>query len=361
MEDIDEVVEALTTLSYREDEEVHLFIRATPGTPAFQEARHAFIAKEVAHVLMEGFIDGNRDEFQTEPFIARTSEMVRVYRDWIEKKRESIRHQSESACERFYATSKELIEQGLLPLEPERVERCLKDLRIEVLDPFFGVTKELWGQHDAESYTILLDTSIPEKAFYHVFAHEVMHALSGKTEVLNSFFLVEANRELDTNTTLYHVPRSGISFRKMVTDRPRNAEYTWLNEAITELCAEYFSHQTITYKEEQALLKLLIRLGLSWTSLLEAYFADDDLHAESTHPTPHVRALFRESERVFGKRFLADMNLIIESQPTKALRKTAITRILQYGEKEMSAFVEAVSEEASMMRRVQQANLQRGI
>lgn len=360
--DIDEAAEALTSISYRDDEELHDFITVEPGTAAFEKARHVFIAEEASNVLMEGFISGHGGEFQTEAFIARIPEMMRVYRNWIESKRESLLQQSELARERFRATSKELIEQGLLPIDDERVERRLEDLRVEVLDPFIAETEELWGEYDAKSHAILLDIHVPEEAFYHVFVHEVMHAISGKTEELNSiYFDGTESKELDPNTALYLVPRSGISMHKMETDIPKRVEYTWLNEAMTELCAELFSHQTLSYKRETALLRLLIELGLPWGVLSNAYFADDDLHSENTHLTPHVRELFTESKRIFGKRFLSDMNLIIESQPTKVLRTSVLTRLLKYGEAGASALAEAVSEEAWAVRRNRQSTIQQGV
>lgn len=345
--------ETLTTLSYADDEELDEILLDRPGveagSEAYKEARRQYVVHETAEVIAMNFVWKSGTTFQDEAFLTRLPDMVRAYRAWLEKKREEILRQSDLARERFRSDIQELIRRRILPLRREEVEECLSTVRVDIIDPLVGVTRERWGHYQGKTHTVSFDPRIPQPLFYTVYAHEVFHALSGRTEWLSYHYFTEESREVNPDLALFEVPRLGFAAQKRVKGRAE-AEYTWLNEAVTELCTQLVSKEAYAYKDECALVRVLMKFGLSWKTLTKAYFADEDLRTNSVQATPHIRELFLEAERIFGKRLLADLNVLIENEPTKKHKKAVLQRLVKYGESDKLTFIETVLKEAQELR-----------
>lgn len=356
VEDIDVAAESLTTLSYRNDKELDESIdarwRAEKASEGRETIRRRYIAKEIAFILAGRFAEQSlMPDFTDANIRMRVPDMIRVHKQRLEEVRQDVSDRALLARDRFHATVLDLTKRHMLPLRKATVDRCLQEVRTGVIDPFFGTTEEKWGEYKADTHTISFDPRIPKDRFYAVYTHEMVHALSGKTEKYGVFFPDEKEDDPDPDWGLYEVTRVGFSFGKARRKEGRTrGEYTWLNEAITELCTELISKRAYGYIEERAILMILMRFGLSWNMLTKAYFADDDPRMTSGHPTPRMRALFTESARLFGKRFLADLNLVIEHAPTKAARATVMQDIIAYSDQGKEAFVREVHRRAQMIR-----------
>lgn len=217
------------------------------------------------------------------------------------------------------------IEQGSLPLNPDLFVSRLDTLRVSFLDPLTAILSERWGDYDAYEHTARISLSCPETKRQRVFAHEVMHAMSGAVQFQET---IESINAYEDEGPIIRPGKVGLSFEDQVKSAPEQSyieglrtspKLSWLNEALTEISAGMATGQAKSYPKERELLsKLIEHSGVPLQTFLEAYFENYDPNREG-HKLPKTKALFEALDAsVFGKGFLMRLDRYITANPNRA-------------------------------------------
>ena len=195
---------------------------------------------------------------------------------------------------RFRDSVLESIKQKYLPITQETLESRIGAVRVVLGDPLIMKHRSL-ATHDSRLDLVEVSQrhetieSIEESIF-----HELVHALSGKTIIMN-------NKQDDIMLDVKH-QRSGLSFKKVGPDGSYiGQQLKWLNEAVTETIASHLvKRETFAYRKERLALETLFEKGLSRDVLYKAYFENYEPASKDKVPawkefTQEVNKLYPET------------------------------------------------------------------
>ena len=186
------------------------------------------------------------------------------------------------------------------------VQERISNLEIELLDPMEALIQERLGDYDPVLHQLRVSTDVEISGLKHILTHEYFHAISGLSE---SADVPLRWPELSS----YDFQKVGLSLGRTMKKRPGTPSFEWLNEAVTEQLAAQFTHAPKqAYHEERRLLSLLLRNGLPKRVLLDAYFENYTGKKVTEHDLPKLRLFFNEGKKIFGPRFLIDLDLYVE-------------------------------------------------
>jgi hypothetical protein len=194
--------------------------------------------------------------------------------------------------QRFVEQAKTFSKTGLIPLSPDEIDRRLKRLSFELVDPIKeGVTE---SEYMVSRFVIRIPVPVTTGRFlYADFAHEVLHGLAGRNVV--SFSTAAQDRSAPQSTIAC---RAGLRFQ-VPMPQGVNDLFEWLDEGLVEyLTVKFEPHlqkRDEAYTSEVSIIKSLIdpngyyRVPLS--TLTAAYFADFDYRKQQGSRYPEWQQL----------------------------------------------------------------------
>lgn len=246
--------------------------------------------------------------------------VLRSHQEDFIARRKVLEQKIPVAKERARSLILSFIDSGRYKVDRKVAEQRMELLEFLVVDNIIAVMNGYSGWYWPSAHTceIPFDT-LKYGRFKHVIAHEMLHAVSGRTE--QGFFHSEFE-EFDN----FEATRSGLHFSQydrldMDYLQKRNIEMRrpilrWLNEAVTQSITLEITkgEDTGSYKNERQLLELLIKYGgISRDLVYNAYFENFDQSGDLKNPTPHLRELFTKLNKNCGDRFLVNLDTFIKS------------------------------------------------
>lgn len=280
--------------------------------------------------------------------------MIEFHVQETEKRTKTFTQEAVVYKEKVLAKLTSMIEFGRLPLEKEVLEERVRTLDVYIIDYLVASLGEKWGDYVSKVHIARIASSVPMTEVWRVFVHEVLHSVSGVTDVM----MVSENFP---DITSVQTERLGLRFGQVIKSGrgPEQREkdtirlsFKWLNEALTESLAMEITGDTHgSYPQERELLRLLIeKFGIDRALLEAAYFENYYADKESVHPTPALRRLFEETNKKFGPRFLVDLDLCVRGVTT--LRTSDIITMLTI--RKIKTCIEAIHHFADEFRWQQQ-------
>lgn len=190
-----------------------------------------------------------------------------------------------------------------IPLSSAEAASRLSGIQFTLFDPLIS------GESRPHQLTDTRQIFLPYNFTISDLAHELTHALSGKTwqeknEINNSG---EEKQELRSTRTglLFEPDSSGVQ------------NFTWINEAFTEsITREWIGNsRTPEYATEIQLLENIINGAGSILHVREAYF--ENFNPNGTHRTPKIAEFFQTTNKTFGPGFLVNLSHFIEYNNAK--------------------------------------------
>lgn len=278
-------------------------------------ARREALSQELAQTLSIAVCEGGgnwQDTLSVEALRDLVFQHEHNFARVEQRMQELVKEKSTQAKQTILAA----VERGELPIKPAVVEERLQNVTIKVFDAIAAHFKEKGGDFVPESEVVRVSSDLKPDELYHVIMHEFLHLLSGAYEV-------EQSGEVTTRKGITDVIRTGLHFQKKNwrIDEKLTVDYVgqlaWLDEAITEKTAVALSRlkNNWAYLEEQEILQLLIDAGLSNDLFTGAYF-ENYIARESSgiRPLERTRALFNETDRLFGHGFLNKLNAYMKQK-----------------------------------------------
>jgi hypothetical protein len=227
-------------------------------------------------------IETGREKLTLTSLVEGSDELILDFaRNHVERFRQTLQEKAEQYNEfrkRFWHLASTAIAEGRLPITVERLHEGLKTVQIKSHDYLSGSLSEVLGDYSAFAHRIrLVEGNDPELAFK-IFAHEMFHALSGKTIIREP-----ATPEDPTFESFIHRhQRVGLRIQGV---RGRD-KFKWLNEAVTESLLETIGLEPHTYEKYRTTLEdmegLMRRGGTENPRALiyAAYFEDYDTRSK---------------------------------------------------------------------------------
>jgi hypothetical protein len=210
---------------------------------------------------------------------------------------------------------------AILP-EYSLIEQKLQEQIFQLEDAFDASINERHGYYSSPEKLSMITSAFSrhdqKPQLYHVFVHEVFHALSGHT-------IIEKTREVKvqkqgmvsySNSITYD--STAIGFRKSTYSK--GGFGTWFNEAMTEYLTSYFlqTNEKRYYAEEQALLEYVAtggKITIPMEDFAQAYFEDYDPTQKPT--IPKWRTLRSKINESFGHEFLPALDALVRKMGAK--------------------------------------------
>lgn len=200
-----------------------------------------------------------------------------------------------------------MIDAGRLPLAIDFVNRVIDAIHVIVHEP--SMLPEVTHADSALGVHIVDDKiiALSKQGFrdYHVYAHEMLHALSGETLVHKKA------RFHDTQWSTIENIRLGFRFNAGFDTR-----FNWLNEAMTETLTMQLTGDgaDYAYRSERSLLTLLCKIsGIDFSLFVDAYFEHFDPSKEGADRNPAWRKLYAALNRAFCPGFLLQLDKYIQA------------------------------------------------
>ncbi len=281
-----------------------------------QRVRAHAIIDEVSDILLTRFYD--YDESGKSPvgidFFELCAEKNR--RD-VEDKQEALLNRIEGEYKpRLIDDVRTHIESGYLPEHVlERFSHVLDTVRFQVVDLFYSeLERDLRvGSFEQRARTLKFSLRIPKDREYGVFAHEMLHALSG--EILG---IEDMDEDIPERYRKNHVHSLSLGLRFGSTRNSNSLQrLVWLNEAMTErITVRFLGKETPHYTDFRNLLGFLIEHGVPEDLFVSAYFEDFDPDSDA-HRLPHMRELFKKTNTVFCEGFLIKLDKLVTQKGIK--------------------------------------------
>ncbi|MCC6643330.1 hypothetical protein IT411_01145, partial [Candidatus Peregrinibacteria bacterium] len=226
--------------------------------------------------------------------------MSSAYEDFLEKKRKEFKEKLptliDSIKQKIYAA----IDNGQIPVKKSKVKQVLKYTVIDLADPVVMKLEKIRGLYEADRRSILLDATLDPKDMEKVLMHEIMHALSGQTNLLIT------GKEYGIEYEDLNHLRVGLGFTS-------KSGFRWLNEAMTEALtiATLKLPDSNSYSEERKLLEILMK-HINPELLKKAYFEEYNPKIAAEQRLPAWRALTQAIDQKFGPKFLIRLNKFIQ-------------------------------------------------
>lgn len=330
VDNIDEAAESLN-FDYKNDEEVEDFIgvEKEADPEIYGLARKRFIASEIADILTMQYKDNHGAEWNPEKQIFVN--MLEFHAKDFIKKEKAIKEKVLSLKENLKTDLPAFIKKIGNPVSQKIIEERLEAVDVQVIDGLVASLTERWGDYSMASHTIRVASHVPDKKLNQVYTHEVMHALSGMSEMITSpSFEGFDNPEMSYLTG----KRLGLSLKYhdesefLITDEPEKykrleivrPDLSWLNEAVTEsLAIEMTGASSGSYKSERELFEMILKeSGIPRDVFIKAYFENYKGDRSAAHSTPNLKALFNEINKAFlSNGFLVDLDICMNADAVK--------------------------------------------
>lgn len=313
-EEIDEMVLKAMGLSERVGSRKDL---SEEEQDIFEQTKKVVVKEEIAGILADRFFDKT---WNTE----KSVNWPLSFETMFEISREHKRKIAEKEKEIQTAIEKELMPRLLdklrksnLPIDIEEARQRLETLSFHVVDDYFAELEEIGGAYFAESNLIRIKPVTDKKYLEDIFVHEVMHALSGQTDVEDISPEFASSYIEDPHMSSFDVTKVGVGFGSEVFNMRKILR--WLNEAVTEqVSMDLYDRTEGAYIFERELLQQLVELGLPYEDLLKAYF--ENYKESDGHKTPLAKNFFVKTNEVFGRGFLMKVDKFIRGGESESSR-----------------------------------------
>lgn len=166
------------------------------------------------------------------------------------------------------------------------------------------LTADRGGYFDSETDTVMIAQQDFENLGEHLYTHEMLHALSGRTLVLRT--------DAPLAYMEFEAQRIGFRFQNV-----KQGRFRWLNEAITEELAIGLTgdKEDRIYKQERNLYKLLRTKGkmvIPEELFLAAYFENYDPSLPPGERIPQWKKLYSAINEAYEPGFLVRLDKMIQ-------------------------------------------------
>lgn len=197
-------------------------------------------------------------------------------------------------------------------IDKDKVIDRLSNISYRLVDGLEMVLEERSGQFSPEDERVDVGSNYPDSKTRCILFHESIHALSGRTMVVNPVNISLGDESFlhegieDRRSGLWMQPAKDIS------------NFFWLNEGVTESITVDLLHphqRDIMYKDEQELLKLLLENGtqpISQDMLLRAFFEDYDPSKPAGERLPAWKEFYHAVNQAYAPGFLTRLDAYIQ-------------------------------------------------
>lgn len=260
--------------------------------------------------------------------------IIRTYVEHFERCQERFVKELPGLKNRFLKRCSSLIENGTIPLSTEQLQERLEGFTCRVADRIVMTFQEASGHFLPDLSMIELDAALLETdtaSLEAVFTHEVLHAISGRISLKETFddeFATEG-----VNDDVYKTQHIGLLFG---TER-----FRWLNEAITEDVAwkllkvdELFHEERDrlgSYKIEQDLYHAIRTRGkqeIPEGMFFAAYFERNDEDRPAAKWRNATRDLIKTVNQAYEPGFMVKVDKFIVGSKNKKERVKRIKKVI---------------------------------
>ena len=283
---------------------VKRFISESLGSPEIRTELEKYLTEELTEA--KSFV-GALDKIPNGLFLVMLKHHQESY---LNRNKEFSEETFPKLREFFLARLPELIKSGV-PVDLEEAAVRANEMKGYLADSLGTARMEpgISGTSNAQTGRIGLSDSVTDsKKIEEIVFHELMHAISGKSPVL------ETN---DPNPMIrIQNDRSGVSFMKQKSIPPR---FTWLDEAVTEeltlKVAGKVPKQNEVYKQEIAMLGLLRVQGkkpIPDNTVYAAYFEGYD--TADPERVPAWKEFAKSVAEAYDPKLLLQLDKLVQEQ-----------------------------------------------
>ncbi len=260
--------------------------------------------------------------------------MLELHQAEIQASKGVLKSRARQAVIDFKKKLSEVARKENLQLTPEFVNQRLGEISFDVKDAIVAKLKEIHAEYDSDFSNISIAHNVLDKKdlFRAVIFHELLHALSGRTEVVKTRGQYSPYIQ-NVRTGLYVA-----SLHSKQIPRPR---FYWLNEAVTETLTwqllgkqipkqpgnffEYLNQMgelQASYGGERELYQLLLsrsRYPINKNLVLAAYFEDYDPNKPAAIPA--WKTFIKALNESYGVNILLILDKIIKNDRSGGLAK----------------------------------------
>lgn len=302
------------------DEEVNDLIGISPidNPDAYASAKQHFIANEIAEIITSQYADRAGITWSDKPIFTK---ILSHHIQEEERREKKLIEIAKDFRKRFITIFQQSDYASLVP--EQILHERLDNLEVTVLDGLTASFQEVSGDYDAHAHAIRIASNLSKEFIWCVYVHEALHALSGKTEIIDfSKEFPDLLTSLDTKVGLDLSTKSTLIYSETNIKQPH---LIWLNEAMTESVTMSLvgGKDMRIYKYERDLLDLLVSTGgIPRDVITKAYFENFEGERLPNHPTPALKQLFDVTNAKLGKRFLVNLDLWIRFQGTTTQKRS---------------------------------------
>lgn len=192
----------------------------------------------------------------------------------------------------------------------KRLEKIFKEFVFSIGDPVVEQMQDISGNCNIDNAEIAVSSRSEELwGLDATLAHEILHALSGKT-VLRK----DEKKDLfggEYNISEYETQRLGLDYHVK-----GKRKFGWLNEALTENLVGVLGFRKLSYRESRELLDLIVR-DMGGKKEVEplfywAYFEDFDPKLPQGQRIPYWKKLRQKMDEKLGSNFLLNLQNYID-------------------------------------------------
>lgn len=197
----------------------------------------------------------------------------------------------------------------------------LRNTSITLVDALNAKLDEKFGSFSINQNKLVIAEQVPEELEEHVFTHEALHAISGRTILEKSYFLSDQENEENEIYSHGDIMHQRVGLKMFDEERFFNS-FHWLNEAVTEqLTLDLLNkNDSWAYKRERELLTLLRENGAATIPLdlfVKAYFENFDPSKPPGERIPEWKKLYRSINEAYAPGFLTKLDAFIKGNGLK--------------------------------------------
>jgi hypothetical protein len=203
---------------------------------------------------------------------------------------------------KFKEQTKKAIDEGVLPLTMDEVDKRLAAMSIRLVDRVSNVFEEPLGSHYANARTIVIGSGIKPEMQEHAIFHELTHALSGRT-------IIKQTKRDSEESSVDH-QRVGLTFYSTKSGEEKKPKiFRWLNEAVTEeIAIQLHGELGLIYRKERHALQKLYAKGVPRELVYKAYFENYD--SNNTDRVTAWKELTKKLNELFPNGGIAELQRI---------------------------------------------------
>lgn len=195
-------------------------------------------------------------------------------------------------------------------IDNETSQRRMAEINVVLGDALRDdLTADRGGNFDSETDTVMIAQQDFKDLGEHIYTHEILHALSGRTLVLRTDTPLEY---MELEYMEFETQRIGFHFKNV-----KQGRFRWLNEAITEELTISLTgdKEERIYKQERNLYKLLRKKGkldIPEELFLAAYFENYDPSLPPGERIPQWKKLYGAINEAYEPGFLVRLDKMIQ-------------------------------------------------